>query len=563
MKIVVVGGVAGGASAAARARRLMEDAEIVVFERGEHISYANCGLPYHVGNVIPDEDDLLVQTVKGMSRRFRLDIRTNSEVTAIHRDRRTVSVHDHRDGRSYEESYDRLILSPGARPFVPPLPGADLEGVYTLRTIPDAAAIKAKVDEGNVKRAVVVGAGFIGVELAENLQARGVEVFLEEGADQVLPPLDSDMARLVETELENNGVQLLLGSSLKSIEKIASGLAVTAGDHAPIETDLVALCIGVRPETELAQAAGLRLGLKGSIWTDSHQRTSDPYIYAVGDAVQTWSLLGGKETLLALAGPANRQGRLAAGAIAGLPHAFPGVVGSSVVKVFGLTAAVTGMSEKALLREKVPYEKVYVQPLNHAGYYPGARQMTLKLLFSPVSRRVLGAQAVGREGVDKRIDVIATALQLGATVDQLSQLELCYAPPYGSAKDPVNVAGFVAVNVLDGLSRQIHWHDIGCLPKNALLLDVRTPAEYEAGHIEGAKLYPLDSLRETLEELPKDRPTVVYCKVGLRGYLAERILVQHGFTDVYNLAGGYQLYEAVQGAAAPELPIDCLGYARS
>lgn len=546
-KVLIVGGVAGGASAAARLRRLDESAQIILFERGEHISYANCGLPYYIGDVIKQEEQLLVQTPEAMRARFNLDVRVNSEVVSIDRTAKKVHVRETHSGLEYDETYDKLILSPGARPFVPRIEGRDLPGVFTLRNVPDTIRIRKFVDSGDVQRAVVVGGGFIGVEMAENLRERGISVTLVEALDQVMAPFDKEMASLLQASLKQNGIQLMLGSSITGIRQTTEGLEVLLNEGDPVPADMVMLSIGVRPESELARDSGLEVGERGGICVDDRQQTSDPDIYAVGDATETIDLMTGKPMLLPLAGPANRQGRTAADNIAGLDVPFEGVVGSSVIKVFDLTAASTGYNEKSLTRAGIAYEKTYIHPLSHAGYYPGGQQMTLKLLFSTETRRVLGAQAIGVDGVDKRIDVIATALKLGATVDQLQNLELCYAPPFSSAKDPVNMAGFTAVNILDGLTHIKHWHDVDELDRSqVVILDVRTPEEFDLGAIDGAINLPVDDLRARYAELPRDKDILIYCRVGLRGYVAERILKQLGFDRVSNLSGGFLLYNAIQ-----------------
>ncbi|HEY5467185.1 MAG TPA: FAD-dependent oxidoreductase, partial [Clostridia bacterium] len=559
-KVLIVGGVAGGASAAARLRRLDEHAKIILFERGEYISYANCGLPYYIGDVIKEQDELLVQTPEAMRSRFDIDVRVNSEIVGINRKDKTVRVREAKTGLEYDETYDNLILSPGARPFVPRIEGRDLPGVFTLRNVPDTLRIREYVDSGKVHGAVVVGGGFIGVEMAENLRERGVSVTMVEALDQVMAPFDPEMAALLQANLKQNGIALTLGAAISGIRLQDGKLQVVLDKGEPILTDMVVLSIGVRPESELARESGLDIGERGGIRVDSHQRTSDPDIYAVGDAAETHDLISGKDTLLPLAGPANRQGRTAADNIAGASVRFEGVVGSSIIKVFDLTAASTGYNEKNLKRSNIAYEKTYIHPLSHAGYYPGSQQMTLKLLFSTETRKILGAQAIGYDGVDKRIDVIATALKLGATVDQLQNLELCYAPPFSSAKDPVNMAGFTAVNILDGLTHVMHWHDIDSLDHDRfLLLDVRTREEFDLGHIEGAVNLPVDDLRAETGTLPKDKSILVYCKVGLRGYVAERILKQSGFENVFNLSGGYKLYSGIKEAAAGS-SADCQGY---
>ncbi len=538
MKLVVIGGVAGGASAAARARRLSEDAEIVMFERGEFISFANCGLPYHVGGVIPERSDLLLMTPEGFKKRTNIQVRIRQEVTAIDRDRKIVSVRNLDTGESCEERYDALILATGSSPVRPPLPGADDPDVMQLWTIPDMDRIVSRVNSG-ARRAVVIGAGFIGLEVAENLRERGLEVDLVEMMPQVLPTLDAEMAAPLAAELAAHGVRLHLGARVTGIhrpsgfETVERELHVNLDGGAELKADLVVLSVGVRPNSELAAAAGLELSERKGVVVDERMRTNDPAIYAVGDVVAVRNLVTGKPAQIPLAGPANRQGRIAAENIFGRKTTYKGSLGTAVVKVFDLTAASAGLTERQLRAEGAKYEKIYLHPMSHAGYYPGAQMMHLKLLFSP-DGKVLGAQAVGREGVDKRVDVIATAMRGGLSVHDLEELELAYAPPYGSAKDPVNFAGMVAANVLRGDSRVSHCD---ALPKDAFLLDVREPDEHAAGHLPGSMLIPLGMLRDRLKELPRDRHIVAYCRVGLRGYLAERILKQAGL-DCSNLSGG-------------------------
>jgi len=542
MKLIVVGGVAGGASAVARMRRLDEAAEIVLFERGEDVSFANCGLPYHMGGVIADRDQLLVMPAERFRTRMAVDVRLRHEVVAIDRAAHTVRAVNLTTGETVAETYDKLLLATGSSPVRPPLPGIDDPSVLTLWTLKDMDAIKARA-EGAVKRAVVVGGGFIGLEAAENLRHRGVEVTLVELLPHVLPTLDPEMATWLHRELEQNGVSLRLGAAVEQFSRGADGRLrahLRGGDA--LEADLVVVSVGVRPNSALARDAGLSIGERGGIVVDGAMRTSDPDIYAVGDAVQVTDPVLGVPTQVPLAGPANRQGRLAADAIAGLPvPPYRGTWGTSIVKVFGLTAAGVGASEKALVRAGKPFEKIYLHPFSHATYYPGAEMMHLKVLFSPEGR-LLGAQIVGGEGVDKRIDVLATAMQAGLTVDALQRLELAYAPPFGSAKDPVNFAGYVAGNVLSGAVRQVF---ADALPADAYLLDVREPSETEKGMIPGATAVPLGQLRKRLGELPRDRAIAAYCAVGLRGYLAARILRQNGF-EAFNLAGGITTWRAFQ-----------------
>lgn len=545
-KIVIVGGVAGGATAAARLRRLSEKYDIVMFERGEYISFANCGLPYYIGEVITDRKKLLVQTVEGMSKRFKLDIRNFSEVTAIHRDRKTVSVKRVLTGEEYEETYDVLILSPGAKPIVPPIPGIETaETLFTLRNVPDTDKIKAYVDEQQPKHAVVIGGGFIGVEMAENLAERGVNVTLIERANQVMPPIDYEMAAIVHTHMKEHGIQLMLEDGVQSFENNGRRIVLTSGQV--IDTDMIILAIGVQPESQLAKDSGLELGIRGTIKVNEHLQTSDPNIYAIGDAIEVKNYIHGFETFVPLAWPANRQGRLVADHIHGIDVKYNGTLGTAIAKVFDLTVAVTGNNEKTLKQLGVPYEVVHIHPMSHASYYPNAQQMTLKLIFDKQTGKIYGAQAVGKDGVDKRIDVIVTAIKGGLTVRELPDLELAYAPPFSSAKDPVNMAGYVASNIMDGIET-VQWHEIDDIVANGgFLVDVRTPLEVARGAIDGSVNIPLDELRERLHELPSDQPIYVTCQVGLRGYLATRILQENGFV-AKNLDGGYKLYSSVFGA---------------
>ena len=557
MKIAIIGGVAGGASAAARARRLDEAAEIILFERGEYISFANCGLPYHVGGAIPRRNSLLVMTPERFSARTGVDVRVRHEVTSVDPAAHMLSVLDRATGTAYTESYDKLILSPGAGPIRPDVPGADDPAVMMLWTLPDMDRIKKRVDAG-LRRAIVVGGGFLGLELAENLRLRDVEVTIVEMGPQVMPPLDPEMAQLLTAELERNGVKVLLGCAVADVRRGAgldgSGtpeVVVGLGDGRELPADLVVFAIGVRPNASLATSAGLATGERGGIVVNTRLQTSHPDIYAIGDAIEVTDALG-FPSQIPLAGPANRQGRIAADNAFGAEREYKTTFGTSVVKVFDVTATCTGASEKALRKAGVPSEKIYLHPYSHATYYPGARMMHLKLLFTREGR-ILGAQIVGQDGVDKRIDVLATAMQAGLTVYDLQELELAYAPPYGSAKDPVNFAGFVASNLLRGETRVVH---ADALPTDALLLDVREPAEYEAGALPGARLLPLGKIRGRLSELPRDRDIVVYCAVGIRGYIAERILRQRGFR-AWNLSGGYTTWKQFHPvkATVPEPPI--------
>jgi NADPH-dependent 2,4-dienoyl-CoA reductase/sulfur reductase-like enzyme/rhodanese-related sulfurtransferase len=543
MKLLIVGGVAGGASAAARARRLSEDAQIVLFERGPDVSFANCGLPYYLGGEIAEREKLLVTTPERLRSRLNLDVRTRSSVEAIDRAAKKVRVRDLASGREYEESYDKLILAPGAAPMRPPIPGVDLPGVFTLRNLQDTDRIKERLDQG-VKQAVVVGAGFIGLELVENLVRRGIATTVVELQDQVLPPFDKEMTAPIAQRLAAKGVTVLLRDSAESFEQTSDGLVAQLKSGKRLPAQLILVGVGVRPENTLAVEAGLEVGPRGGIRVNKHLQTSDPDIYAVGDAIEVQDFVLGGPTQVPLAGPANRQGRIAADHIFGRTDAaYRGTQGTAIVGVFDLTAAMTGASEKALRRANRPYRKVYVHPAHHAGYYPGAEAMTLKLLFDAETGHVLGAQAVGGAGVDKRIDVLAVAIQAGMTVFDLEEMELAYAPQYGSAKDPINMAGFVAAGLLRGEHPQVDVEAaLSASPsERPLLLDVRTPGEFSAGHIPGAVNIPVDDLRARLAELPRDRQIAVYCQVGQRGYLATRVLRQNGFSAA-NIGGGYKTF---------------------
>jgi len=543
--VLIVGGVAGGASCAARLRRLNESVEIVVFERGPYVSFANCGLPYYVGNVIADERALLVASREMFRTRFNVDVQTETEVTGIDPHARTITARDGRTGSSRTERYDALVLSPGAAPIRPLLPGVDLPGVFAVRTIPDSRRIRSWITERHATSAVVVGGGFIGLEMVEHLHQRELAVTVLEKLPQLMPPLDPEMALPLREHLVAKGVTLRLGDGLASIEtRDGGGLVVVAESGARLPADLVILAIGVRPETALAKAAGLDLGPRGGIVVDAQMRTADPHIWAVGDAVEVADVVTGQETVLPLAGPANRQGRVAAEAIAGRATKFRGVQATAVVGVLGLTAASTGASEKGLRRAGITnFEKVYLHPGHHAGYYPGARPIHLKLLFSVPDGRILGAQAVGLEGVEKRIDVIATAIQFRGTVHDLAEAELCYAPQYGAAKDPVNLAGMLAVNVLTGDMPVADWSALA--GTDGVVLDVREPDEFAAGHIPHAINLPLSQLRARCGELPRDRDLWICCVVGQRAYYATRFLAQRGYR-ARNLSGGYTTYLALK-----------------
>lgn len=555
MKVVIVGGVAGGASAAARLRRLDENAEIIILERGEYISFANCGLPYYIGEVIKKRDNLVVQSPESMKERFNLDVRILNEVKNIDTEKKQVDIYDIKNNKNYQESYDKLILSPGAVPIKPPVKGFDSPNVFTLKDIPDTLAIKNFVDERNPKSAVVVGAGFIGMELVENLHRRGIAITIVELAEQVLAPLDQEMASLIHQHLKEKKVEFYLNDEVKEVEHQEEFSLVKLGSGREIKTDMVLIGIGVRPEVTLVKISGLEIGERGGIKVDRFLKTSNPDIYAVGDAIEVVDYINGNSTLIPLAGPANKQGRIVANNICGIAEEYEGTQGTSILKVFDITVAATGNNEKLLKRCNVPYEKSFTHSSSHAGYYPEALPLSVKLLFSPDSGKILGAQIVGYDGVDKRIDVIATAIRAGMTVYDLEKLELAYAPPYSSAKDPVNMAGYVASNILKGDSVIIHWHDIKKLDQEkSILIDVRTPEEYSLGTIEGAKNIPVDELRNRLSEFPQDREIIVFCQVGLRAYIASKILRQKRYKNVKNLSGGYKTYfPAVQKQDNPDI----------
>ena len=546
MKVVIVGGVAGGATAAARIRRLDEQAEIVVFERSGYVSYANCGLPYFIGDVITDPAELTLQTPESFFSRFRVSMKVHHEVTALHPNRKTVSVTNLETGETFEESYDKLLLSPGARPTQPRLPGVGLDKLFTLRTVEDTLRIKDHITQHHPKSAVLAGGGFIGLELAENLRALGLEVTIVQRPRQLMNPFDADMAALLHAEMRRNGVRLALGHTVEGFVEKDGGVDVLLKDEAPLHADMVVLAIGVTPDTALAREAGLALGIKGSIVVNDRMETSVPDIYAVGDAVQVKHSVTGQDALISLAGPANRQGRIAADNICGGDSRYRGSQGSSVIKVFNLTAAITGVNETNAKKAGLNVDTVLLSPMSHAGYYPGGRVMTMKVVFEQETYRLLGAQIVGYEGVDKRIDVLATAIHAGMKATELKDLDLAYAPPYSSAKDPVNMAGFMVDNLAKGLLRQWHLEDANALPRDGsvTLLDTRTTGEYRRGHIEGFVNIPVDELRERLGELPPDKPVYVICQSGLRSYIACRILAGHGF-ECYNFSGGFRYYDAV------------------
>lgn len=546
-KIIIVGGVAGGATAAAKLRRISEDVEIILVERGEYISFANCGLPYHIGEVIKERSKLLVQTVKGMSNRFKIDIRNFSEAVSIDPENKSVTIRNLQKGETYQETYDKLLLSPGARPIVPPIPGLqENQALFTLRNIPDTDKIKGYVDEKKPQKAVVVGGGFIGIEMAENLTERGIHVTIVQISNQVMAPIDYEMASILHSHLREKGVELILENGVHAFAE--QGKKVILSDGSEIETDMTILSIGVRPENELAKAAGLELGARGGIVVNEYLQTSDEDIYAVGDAVEVVDYVNGTKTMIPLAGPANRQGRIAANNMMGKREKYQGTLGTFVAKVFDLTVSATGNNEKTLKRLGIPYEVLHIHPSSHAGYYPGAAPIAFKLIFEKETGKIFGAQAVAADGAEKRIDVIATAIKGGLTVEDLTNLELSYAPPYSSAKDPVNMAGYVATNLMNGDLEHIQWHEVDeVIAGGGFLIDVREPVEREFGYIEGSINISLNDLREKLDELPREQTIYVSCQVGLRGYLAVRILQHNGF-KVKNVDGGWKTYSSVYGS---------------
>ena len=545
MKVVIVGGVAGGATAAARIRRLDEQAEIVVFERSGYISYANCGLPYYIGDVITDPEELTLQTPESFFSRFRVDMKVRHEVTAIHPERKTVSVKNLETDEVFEESYDKLILSPGAKPTQPRLSGVGIDKLFTLRTVEDTFRIKEYINQNHPKSAVLAGGGFIGLELAENLRELGMDVTIVQRPKQLMNPFDADMASMIHSEMRKHGVKLALGYTVEGFEERNGGVDVLLKDNAPLHADMVVLAIGVTPDTALAREAGLELGIKGSIVVNDRMETSVPDIYAAGDAVQVKHYVTGEDALISLAGPANKQGRIIADNICGGDSRYLGSQGSSVIKVFDMTAATTGINETNARKAGLDVDTVILSPMSHAGYYPGGKVMTMKVVFEKGTYRLLGAQIVGYDGVDKRIDVLATAIHAGLKATQLKDLDLAYAPPYSSAKDPVNMAGFMIDNISKGL-KQWHLHDADKLPRDGsvILLDTRTAWEYSSGHIEGFVNIPVDELRERLDEIEPGKPVYVICQSGLRSYIATRILEGYGY-EAYNFAGGFRFYDAV------------------
>lgn len=543
MKIIIVGGVAGGMSAATRLRRLKEDAEIIIFEKGPFVSFANCGLPYYVSGEIANREDLLVQTPESLKARFHLDVRPFHEVTAISPDQHTVTVRH--DGKEFTESYDRLILSPGAKPFVPPIDGLETaENTYTLRNVPDLDEIMLALEK-EPKEAVVIGAGFIGLEMAENLRKRGLNVTIVEKAPHVLPPLDEEMAAFVQAELLKNGIQVITSQSATRFED--KGQVIVLENGQKIASDVTILSVGVQPENALAQVAGIELGLRGGILVNERYETSQPDIYAVGDAIVVKQEITGEDALISLASPANRQGRQVADVIAGVARKNKGSIGTAIVRAFDMTAASTGLSERILRMNGLPYQVIHVSGKDHAGYYPGATDVTLKLLFEPTSGKIYGAQGVGKKGVDKRIDILATAIKGNLTIFDLPELEFTYAPPFGSAKDPVNMLGYAALNLVEGLSDNIQWYELEDeLAAGKKFLDVRTTSEFQQGHLKVDTVHiPLNELRERLGELDKSQDYIVSCHSGLRSYIAERILKQAGFS-VKNLDGAFALYKMVK-----------------
>ena len=546
MKVLIVGGVAGGATAAARIRRLDETAEITVFERSGYISYANCGLPYYIGGVITDPEELTLQTPESFFSRFRINMKVHHEVTAIHPNQKTISVRNLETGEEFEESYDKLLLSPGAKPTQPRLPGVGMEKVFTLRTVEDTFHIKEYINKNQPKSAVLAGGGFIGLELAENLKELGMDVTIVQRPKQLMNPFDADMASFIHSEMRKHGVKLALGHTVEGFEEKDGGIDILLKDEMPLHADMVVLAIGVTPDTHLAKDAGLELGIKGSIVVNDRMETSAPDIFAAGDAVQVKHYVTGQEALISLAGPANKQGRIIADNICGGDSRYPGSQGSSVIKVFDMTAATTGINETNARKAGLDVDTVILSPMSHAGYYPGGKVMTMKVVFEKETYHLLGAQIVGYEGVDKRIDVLATAIHAGMKATELKDLDLAYAPPYSSAKDPVNMAGFMIDNISKGILKQWHLKDVDLLPRDGsvTLLDVRTVREYGNGHIEGFKNIPVDELRERLDEIEKDKPVYVICQSGLRSYIGTRILEGNGY-KAYNFSGGFRFYDAV------------------
>lgn len=546
-KVLIVGGVAGGASAAARLRRLNEDYEIIMFEKGEYISFANCGLPYYIGDSIKNRGFLLVQTVEGMKERFKLDVRNLSEVMEIDKNNKKVKVKNHKTGEIYEETYDKLILSPGAMPKIPDIEGIkSCDNLFTLRNIADTDKIKNYVEINKPEKALVIGGGFIGLEMVENLHEKGVEVTLVHSRDQVMKPVDYEIASILHTHLIEKGVRLILKDKPAKIENNGKKIVLKSGKE--IETDMIILCIGVTPESAIAKKAGLEVNEKGAIVVDSKMRTSNEDIYAIGDAIQVIDFVNKKPTMIPLAWPANRQGRLVADILSGKDVEYKGTLGSLVAKVFDLTVAATGNNEKTLRDMGIPYEAIHIHPVSHAGYYPGSKQISFKMLFNPETGKILGAQGVGEGGIDKRIDLIANSIKAGFTVYDLQDTEVCYAPPYNSAKDPVNMMGYCGANIMENIVKNTQWHEIEDLVKNdEYILDVREEYEVENGSIPNVINIPLGQLRDRLNEIPKDRKIYVCCQVGLRGYIACTILNQYGY-NTSNIDGGYKTYSSIKNA---------------
>ena len=547
MKVIIVGGVAGGATAAARIRRLDENAQITVFERSGHVSYANCGLPYYIGDVITDSAELTLQTPESFLKRFRINMKVHHEVTDIHSQNKTVTVRNLVTGEIFTESYDKLLLSPGAKPTKPPFPGIESDKLFSLRTVEDTLQIKEFVQKNQPASVVLAGGGFIGLELAENLRSLGLEVTIVQGLDRLLTPLDYDMASFIHAQVRQKGIRLLLNSFVEGFEEHEGRIRVLVNGHEPLNADMAVLAIGVTPDTQLAKSAGLELGVRGSIAVNDRMETSIPDIYAVGDAVEIRHFITNRKSLISLAGPANKQGRIAADNICGMNSQYRGSLGTSVIKIFDLTAASAGINEETAREAGLDYDKVFLSPANHASYYPGGRIMTMKIIFEKNSYKLLGAQIVGYEGTDKRIDVLATAMYSGLTALDLKDLDLAYAPPFSSAKDPVNMAGFMIENIASEKVKQFHWNQVKDLPRDGSLnlLDVRTVQENASGAIEGFVNIPVDELRERMNELEKEKPVYITCQSGLRSYLACRILSQNGF-ECYNLSGGYRLYASVE-----------------
>ncbi len=551
MKIVIIGGVAGGATAAARIRRLDEKAEILIFERSGYISYANCGLPYYIGDVITDKDELTLQTPAGFKRRFNIDVKLRHEVTAIDKENKIVFVKDLESGKEFEENYDKLIIATGAKPFVPDIPGVYSEKIFKIRTVENTFEIKKYIQRKQPKSAVVIGGGFVGVEMAENLSAIGIKVTLADMAKQLLSPFDSDMAAYIHAEVRRHGINLMLGKTVSGFAEKDGMLEVSVEGEKPLRTDMAIMAIGVVPETSLAEKAGLSLGIRRSIVVNDRMETSAKDIYAVGDAVQIKNFVTDEDALVSLAGPANKQARIAADNICGIESKYTGAQGSSVIKIFDITAAATGINENAAKKAGLDYDKVILSPMSHAGYYPGGKVMTMKVLFERKTFRLLGAQIVGYDGVDKRIDVLATAIRAGLDARELKDIDLSYAPPYSSAKDPVNMAGFMIDNVASGVMKQWFVEDEKDLPRDGsvTLLDTRTAGEYKRGHVADFINIPVDELRNRLDELEMGKPVYVICQSGLRSYIASRILEGSGY-ETYNFAGGFRFYDAVMNDKA-------------